>query len=248
MNGHAIITGASSGIGAALARELAGRGLAVGLIARREAPLQALVEQVRAAGGEAAWATADVTRCHEIRAAVEQLQARNGPCTLLVANAGISARTPAYRLDVEQWRSILRVNVEGALNTVDAVLPGMLERGAGHLVVLSSLSAYRGLPRVGPYCASKAAVSALWESMRLDLAPRGLRFTTVHPGYIATPLTEGVKGLMFLMSAERAARIIAQGVLAGRSEVNFPWQMVLLLGLLRRLPNFLYDRLIRRFA
>lgn len=243
----AIVTGASVGIGAALAEELARRGWAVGLVARRGELLEALAAKITAAGGRAAWAIADVTDREAVGAAVRSIEAALGPTDLLVANAGTGIPVSAKKVPVDQWMSVLRLNVDGVIYSVAAVLPGMLERQAGHLAVVSSIAGYRGLPRSGAYSASKAAITNFFEALRLELRTSNIAVTAIHPGFVATPLTSKNKFPMpFIMPAERAARIIADGLERRRSDVTFPWQMRWLMGLVRRLPNWLYDQVMRR--
>lgn len=243
----AIVTGASSGIGAALAKELARRGWKVGLVARRAELLDALAAEIRAAGGEAAAAAADVTDRAATDAAIRSIESALGPCDLLVANAGTGAPTPAHKLPVDTILSIMRLNYDGVVHAAAAVLPGMLERGRGRLAVVSSVAATRGLPGTGAYSASKAAISTLWESMRIDLRSRGVACTTIHPGFIDTPLTRKNRFEMpWIMPVERAARICADGLEAGLADITFPWQMRWLSRLMRRLPNWLWDRIAPR--
>lgn len=243
-----IITGASTGIGASLARELARRGHAVGLVARRRELLDALAAEIVAAGGKAAVAAADVTDKDSIGPALARLQVELGPCDLLVANAGIGDPSHAKKVPVEVTERVLQLNVFGVLYAAGAVLPGMLERGSGHLAVVSSVASARGLPGSGAYSASKAAVSTLFESWRVDLRPHGIAVTAIHPGFIRTPLTDKNRFPMpFLMESDLAARIIADGLQKRRSDITFPWQMALVMVLLRRLPNCLYDRIMASF-
>lgn len=243
----AIVTGASSGIGAALAKELARRGWKVGLVARRAELLDTLVAEIRSAGGEAASTTADVTDRAATATAVQGLEAALGPCDLLVANAGTGAPTPAHKLDVDTVLSIMRLNYDGVVHAVAAVLPGMLDRKRGRLAVVSSVAATRGLPGSGAYSASKAAISTLWESMRVDLRNKGVACTSIHPGFIDTPLTKKNRFKMpWLMPVEHAARICADGLEAGAVDITFPWQMRWLSRLMRRLPNWLWDRIAPR--
>ena len=243
----AIVTGASSGIGAALARELARRGWKVGLVARRAALLEALAAEIRALGGEAAFADADVTDRAATEAAVRALEAALGPCDLLVANAGTGAPTPAHAMPVDTILAIMRLNYDGVVHAAAAVLPGMLERRRGRLAVVSSVAATRGLPGTGAYSASKAAISTLWEAMRVDLRDRGVACTAIHPGFVDTPLTRKNRFAMpWILPAERAARICADGLEAGRTDITFPWQMLWLSRLMRRLPNWLWDRVAPR--
>lgn len=240
-----VITGASTGIGAALARELARRGHAVGLIARRAELLEAEVAAIRAAGGKASWATADVTDASLTAAALDKLIGELGPIDLLVANAGIGIPSPSHKAPLESWTKMFRLNVEGVLNSIAPVIPPMVARKAGHLAVVSSVAGFRGLPGFGAYSASKSAVTTLFESLRNDLRPYGITCTAIHPGFITTPLTAKNKFPMpFLLSAEAAAKIIADGLEKRRTVITFPWQMKLLMGFVRSLPNFVFDAVI----
>ncbi len=242
----ALVTGASTGIGAALARELARRGYAVGLVARRGELLETLAQELVTGGGRAAWASADVTDRESTEAAVTQIAGTLGPIDLLVANAGGSEPSPAQKVPVDAAIRVMQLNYFGVLHAVGAVLPTMLARGAGHLAVVSSVASFRGMPTHGAYCASKAAVSTLFESFRIDLAGSGIAVTTIHPGFVATPLTEKNRHPMpFLMSAERAARIIADGLARRRTDVTFPWQLRVLMGwMLRWTPAWIWDRVV----
>lgn len=240
-----LITGASVGIGAALARELARRGHAVGLVARRAELLEALCAEIVAAGGKAAWAAADVTDRAQVEEAAARITAALGPIDLLVANAGTGVAVKAASAPVDAWMQVFRLNLDGVVYSVGAVLPGMVARNGGHLAVVSSIAGYRGLPGNGAYSASKAAVTTFFEALRVDLKSHGIAVSTIHPGFIKTPLTDKNRFPMpFLMPAERAATLIADGLAARRSEINFPWQMVWLLKLARLLPNWVYDGIV----
>ncbi len=242
-----IITGASTGIGAALAVEYGRRGWGVGLVARRAELLVDVAAQVRTAGGRAAHAAADVTDRGALGAAVAQLEAELGPCDLLVANAGIGGPTPAHKVPIEAIEQILDLNVRGVLYAIGAVLPGMVVRKSGHIAAVSSVAGFRGLPGTGAYSASKACVTTLLESFRIDLKRRGVAVTSINPGFIETPLTAVNKFPMpFLMKADRAARLIADGLQRCPAELTFPWQMKVLMHLARLLPNWLYDAIILR--
>ena len=239
---HVLITGASSGIGATLAVELARRGARVGLIARREELLTEVCEAVKAVGGQAAVAAADVVDAEALANAAKALEAELGPCYGLVANAGVGRPTARGQLDVERDGTTISVNVNGVIHAVAAVQAGMMERGEGFLSVVSSVAATRGLPGSGAYCASKAAVSTLFESMRLDLRGSGVDVIAIHPGFVTTPMTDKNKFRMpFLMGPERAATIIANALQRGQARLTFPWQMAIVVWLMRRTPNFLWD-------
>ena len=178
----AIVTGASSGIGRALALRLGADGYRVGLIARRRDELEARPRAIAAAGGTAAAAVADVGDRAALRAAVAEVESRLGPVDVMVANAGFGVPTrldPLNTADVEQT---FRVNVLGVIYSIEAVLPGMLARGRGHLLAISSLAAFKGLPGESAYCASKAAVNAYMEGLRIALRTAGRRRDDGLPG------------------------------------------------------------------
>lgn len=241
--GLAIITGGSTGIGAAMARELHARGWSLGLIARRAEPLEALASEL---GERVAWRVADVCEAQALSEACAELQEELGPCELMLANAGVGNPTKVSQLDAGEVARIMRINFEGVVNAVAAVLPGMLERGRGQLAATSSYAGWVGLPSVAAYSASKAAVTSFMESLRVKLRRSGIAVTTLHPGYVRTGLTAQNRFTMpFLMDAEPFADKAVRGLLARRREVNVPWQMAVVLGLLRRLPRWLYDRLGR---
>jgi short-subunit dehydrogenase len=249
MNGHVLITGASSGIGRALALEFARQGHPVGLVARRAEALESLAKEVRSAGGSAELATADVGDETALTAAVASLEASLGPVEILVANAGISRKVTASRLHLADLALVMDVNYLGAIRAAAAVLPGMLERGRGQLVVVSSVAAFRGLPGSGAYSASKAAISNFWEALRGEVRDAGIACTTVHPGYIDTPMTRKNKYPMpFLMDVDVAARKMVRGIQARKAQVNLPWQMIAFMTLVRYLPDWLYDRIMGGFT
>ncbi len=238
----AFITGASSGIGRGLALELARRGAAVGLLARREDLLREVAEEIEAHGGKAIALPADVTDAGAVRAAVGALRNEFGPIDLLIANAGVGATIAADKLEPEGVSKVFSVNVIGVVNSVTAVIPQMIERGSGQLAVISSLAAYRGLPKSAAYCASKAAVSALFESLRLDLQPQGINVTIIHPGFIKTSLTAGREAkLPFLLEVDDAANKIIRAIEKRKKSYAFPWQLATLVRAGMVMPIFLYD-------
>jgi short-subunit dehydrogenase len=209
-----LITGASSGIGRALAVELGRRGARLGLVARREGELlqtaEAVIEAAAGAGGVRPWVLpADVRDAAQMQKAAESLRAACGRVDVLVANAGMTSTTGATHLRAAEAGDVITVNVIGVVNSVAAVLPVMLEQKSGHLVAISSLAAYRGMPKSGAYSASKAAVSTFFESLRLDLRRSNIDVTVIHPGFIRTPLTAGRKmKLPYLLEVDDAARRI----------------------------------------
>jgi short-subunit dehydrogenase len=247
-NQIAVITGASSGIGSALATALAREGCKVGLVARRRDKLEALAEAIHAAGGTAALAPADVGDRLQTVAAIRQLAARLGPVDLLIANAGVGAPTTLQPLNVEAQEKMFRVNVLGVIYALEAVLPDMLERGRGHVAAVSSLGAYKGLPGESGYTASKAAVNTFMEGLRIQLRAHNIAVTTICPGFVATPMTAVNQFKMpFLLTADEAARRIV-GALRRRKKVyNFPWQMALLMKLTAWLPDWVIARSMQKY-
>lgn len=241
-----MITGASAGIGRGLAMELAQRGAKVGLVARRVEVIDEAVREIEAAGGKALALPADVQSEESIRAAADKLRTDLGPVDVLIANAGIGPSRDAANFNAAEVADVMNVNVVGASNSVAAVIPEMLTRGSGQLVVISSLSAYRGLPKSAAYCASKAAVSAFFESLRLDLEPRGIDVTIIHPGFIKTALTSGrTAKLPYLMELDDAVAKMARAIEKRRKRYSFPWQLATIVRVGMVMPIWMYDRFSR---
>jgi Short-chain dehydrogenases of various substrate specificities len=246
---NAFITGGSSGIGFELGRELAKRGYRVALSGRRAELLEANVESIRRAGGEAIAVPADVTDHAAVKAAVARVAGAWGAIDLAVANAGVGIPTRATRLRIEDAEITMRVNFFGMLYLFDAVIPAMIERRSGRFVGIASLAGLRGLPNSSMYSASKAAMQTFLEASRIELAPTGVGVTTVNPGFVATPMTEKNKFPMpFLQKADRAARIIADGIERGKREIEFPRRLALVVRAGRLLPNAIYDRVTSPYS
>lgn len=239
------ITGASSGIGEALAVEFASRGATLGLLARREDQLSQLAAKCRSVGGEAIVLAADVTDAEAVAAAAKTLRTKFGHIDLLIANAGIGGNNEeTRRLQPDAVKKVIDINLIGAVNSVHAVLPQMLERGRGHLVAISSLAGFRGLPRSAAYCASKAGMTAFFESVRLDVQHRGVEVTIIQPGFIKTPLTSGREASMpYLMELEDSIPKFMAAIEKRKRFAAFPWQLATLVRAARVFPAWLYDRI-----
>ena len=239
-----LITGASSGIGAALTRELSRRGHALGLVARRAEMLDALVAELKT---PAVALPCDVTDSAAVRAAVAKGEAAlGGGFDLAVANAGVGISFPVTKFNLVDAELMVRVNVIGMMVLFDAVVPKMIERRSGHFAGVASLAGLRGLPTSSVYSATKAAMQAFLEATRVELAPLGVAVTTINPGFVVSPMTEKNKFKMpFLMTAERAARIIADGLERRARVVQFPKPMSMLMRFARAMPNAVYDRALR---
>ena len=233
-----VITGASSGIGEALARHYAGPETVLGLVARRP---------IATAGfpGTAVAYQADVADGAAMKRVAEDFIGRFGAPDLVVANAGIGYGTLVQELeDLDKLRRILDVNVCGLAATLAAFAPAMRKAGKGTLAGIASVAGFRGIPGNGAYCASKSGAITLLESLRVELRGSGVSVACVCPGYIDTPMTRVNKFHMpFLLSADAAAAKIADVVAARRRLVVIPWQMAAVSVLLRLLPGFLFDRL-----
>lgn len=245
----AIITGASSGIGHALGRELARQGARVGLLARRRENLEQLAHTITAAGGTVAYAAADVTDRAGTKAAIGQLRQQLGPVDLLIANAGLGKPTYLDQSNVEEVEEMFRVNVFGVIYALEAVLPEMLERRRGQVAAVSSLGSYKGLPGESGYCATKAAVNCYMEGLRIQLRPYGIAATTICPGFIKTPMTEAHKFAMpFLLEADEAARRIVHALERRAKVFNFPWPMTWLMKLTQWLPDGVVLRRLGKYV
>ncbi|HEX2198906.1 MAG TPA: SDR family oxidoreductase [Burkholderiales bacterium] len=231
-----VITGASSGIGEALARHYAAEGAELGLISRRPPPGDL--------PGRVTHYPADVTNA----SALARIAGDFGRADLVVANAGVGAGTRGEDLaDVDKLRRVLEVNVAGLAATLAAFAPAMREAGRGTLAGIASVAGFRGLASNGAYCASKAAAIAWMESLRTELHGSGVAVVCVCPGYIDTPMTRVNRFRMpFLLPADEAARRIARVIAARRRLAVIPWQMAAASLVLRAMPGWLYDRLAAR--
>lgn len=247
--GRVLITGASSGIGRALALELARRGHDIAAGARRTDRLQELAGEIESLGRRALPLEMDVQDPTTVEAAVTAVTDAWGGVDIAIANAGISIRSTMRRLELDDARAMSRTNFEGVLNLYVATVPAMIERGSGHFVAISSISSFRGIPGLAVYSATKAAVRALMEAARVELASTGVRVTTVNPGFVETEMTnDSPMPMPFLVRAEPAARTIADAIESGKKELNFPLPMTLFMRLVRMLPIGLYDRLTAPFT
>jgi len=239
------ITGASSGVGAALAAHYAAEGASLGLVARHGPALDALGAKLPATS---ALYPADVADFAAMRAAADDFVARHGVPDIVIANAGISVGTLGEATeDLPAVERVLRTNVLGLAATLAPFVVPMRERGSGILAGIASVAGFRGLPGAGAYSASKAAAINWLESLRVELAGSGVAVVTVCPGYIDTPMTRVNRYRMpFPLGADDAARRIARAIEARRSFVVVPWQMSLVGHAMRLLPNALYDALAAR--
>lgn len=235
-NKSVLITGASSGIGAYLARELVHRGARVGLLARREDKLRQLAEELRQAAGQAAWACADVVDQAALEGALEFLDSELGGTDVVVANAGYGIPEVPKRFQAGASMALYDVNLFGMLRLIDWALPRFLDAGSGHIVGVASAASFLGIPMHPSYCGSKAAMRIHLQSLRTTLKRHRIAVTTICPGFVKSELTDKAKFPMpFIWETDRAARYIASAIEKRRGEVIFPWQLRLAKVLLLRL-------------
>jgi len=235
-----LITGGASGIGRELALLLTQEGARIGAIDLNGPMLESLAEVLPSC----AVACSDVTDRDSLRKGVQQIRQKLGAIDILIASAGVGFETSAVNFIAEDFERLLKVNLIGVANSVGAVLPEMLQRRRGHIVGISSLASYRGLPMMLAYCASKSGVNALMDGLRAELKPHGIHVTTVCPGWVHTPMTADVavpKDEM--MTVTYAATQIIRAIRQQRRFFAFPSNMVWQLRLLTWLPFGLGDRL-----
>lgn len=239
-----VITGASSGIGEALALAYAAPGVALGLTGRDAARLQSVAEQCRARGAQVLAGVVDAADRVAMAGWFTAFDAAH-PVDLVIANAGISAGTGMEGETEAQARRIFAVNLDGVLNTVYPAIAAMRGRRRGQIALMSSLAGFRGLPGAPAYCAGKAAVRVLGESLRGELAGQGIRVSVICPGWVKSRMTaDNPFPMPFLMEADAAAAVIRRDLARDKGRIAFPWPMVAAVWLLSVLPAGLADRLV----
>lgn len=241
-----LITGASSGIGAALAESFAADGVRLVLGGRSNERLATVAQACRARGAAVEATAVDVVERAAVAEWIVDADKRQ-PLDLVVANAGVSGGTLKGTESEDQARRIFAINIDGVLNTVFPVLPLMLARKSGQIGIMASLAAYRGFPGAPAYGASKAAVRVWGEALRGDLAPLGVGVSVIMPGFIKTAMTDANHFPMpFLMPADRAATIVRRGLERNSARIAFPWQTAFLAWLIGALSPAVVDPLLMR--
>ncbi len=237
--GMVLLTGAAQGIGRATARVLGERGYRLGLIDRSKVALDELADELRGRGTKVDTRVADVRDARALNDAV----AAFGPIDVAVTCAGVGKVTSVLDLDLEALRQMLEVNVLGVATTIAAVLPGMFERKTGHIVGISSIAGFRGMPWMPGYSASKAAVTTYLEALRPALKLRGVRVTTVFPGFVRTGMTieTPFRRPVPMLEPEQAALYLVRAIEKKPRDYVFPLSARLGMGLLRRLPTWGFD-------
>lgn len=240
----ALIVGASRGIGAALARELAARGYRLGLLARNREQLAQLAGELHARHGvQVEIETLDVSEQAAVAPALQRVLSALGRVDLVIANAGVTGVRKAGDGHLEKDRRIIETNLMGAIAVIDTAVAWFRQHGGGHVAAISSISAYRGIPGSGAYSASKAALTNYLEALRMELADKNIAVTVVHPGFVKTDIAPNMEKYPFAAEPEKVAREIADGLQRRRRNLivpALPWRV--LLPALRLLP----DRVLRK--
>ncbi len=244
-DGVAWVVGASSGIGKAIALELARRGWTVAISARREAELAKVAAEAGDTRGRVIAHVADVTDAEGLAACHARIEQAHGPIALAIFNAGIAPYVRAPKLDLAAVRQVFDVNTIAVYSGMAAVLPAMAQRGKGQIAVTGSIAGYGGLPKAAAYGATKAAIIHLCEALKFDCDNLGIKLQLISPGFIKTPLTEENDFPMpFLMSEEKAGRRCVDGFGRNSFEIVFPRRLAYILKLVNLLPYWLYFPLV----
>lgn len=245
MSRVAWVTGAGKGLGRSVVKSLLARGWTIAVSARNERDLLTLAEE--AAGGSVIPFPLDVTNEQAVIDTAAAIEERIGPLDLVILNAGTHQPLNAREFAVKPFRTLVETNIMGVVHGLAAVLPRMIARRGGHIVVVSSVAGYRGLPTASAYGATKAALTNMCEALKPQLDRDGVRITVVSPGFIRTPLTDKNPFKMpFLMEPDAAAERLVRGLDSGRFEITFPRRFTWLLKVLRCLPYALYFPLVRK--
>jgi short-subunit dehydrogenase len=241
------ITGASSGIGKALALRMARDGWRVAITARSASTLAEVAAEARSLDGSLLPCPADVTDRAGMADILRRIEGELGPVNLAVLNAGSHREVAAASFDADDFRALMELNFLGAVNGIEALLPGMLARGSGRIAIVASVAGYTGLPTAAAYGASKAALINMAEALQPELAAAGVALQIVNPGFVRTPLTDRNSFPMpFLMEPDDAADAFWRGLQSDRFEIVFPRRLAWLLKALKLLPYPLYFAITRR--
>ncbi len=241
-----LITGASSGIGEAVAKKFAEEGALLALTARRKDIIDRIAQQLEVKTRVASY-KCDVTNTEEVRNVYRQIKIDFGKIDIAFLNSGVSFRSSVKEFSSEKAKQTFDTNVLGLINFVEVILPDFMSERNGVIVGVSSLADSRGFPKSGFYCASKAAASIFLESLRIELKPYNVKVITVRPGFVKTPMTDKNEFFMpFLMEPEKAAEIIVNGIKKEKRIIQFPLPISLAVRILRIIPDSLFEYLAGR--
>ena len=244
-----VITGASSGIGRDLAVLLASYGSRVALVARRAAMLEEVKNECEREGGEALVFVGDVTDAAAMAHVCDEVFSKWGFADIVIANAGVGGLNPADNFSLDVHRKVVEINCIGIANTLMPFVQSMVERRAGRLVGVSSLAAFRGLPNAASYSSTKSMQMVFLESLRVDLRKHGIAVSSIHPGFVESPMTEHDEFPMpFMMKTRASSLLIAKAIMKRKALYMYPWQMRVVTFFNKRLPRCIYDRLVPRVS
>jgi short-subunit dehydrogenase len=244
-----LITGASKGIGRQLALDYGKAGASLWLLARSQSTLESLVEEINVLGGKGHFLVCDATQENELIAAFEIAQSSSGGFDLVIANAGWGGKMsyPSEN-NLHVLNQVIDLNFRAATQTLEYFAKYMVEAGHGHLVGVSSIAGFRGLPGSAPYSATKAALTTYLESLRFSVQRSGVRVTDIRPGFVRTPMTDkNTIPMPFLLEVEVASKKIQKAIQHERKRFTFPWQMAVFVHIVKAFPDFLYDWLVGLF-
>ena len=240
------VTGASKGLGKSITQELLKDGWSVAITSRNLIELEAVAEEFANFGGEVRAYPLDIADNEEVKRTVNIIERDLGQINLAILNAGTYIRFGADEFSIDLFNKQININLLGTVNCIVAVLNNFKVRKSGHIAVVSSLSAYRGLPYASAYGASKAALSNICESLKPELDNLNIGLSLVHPGFVRTPLTSKNDFHMpFIIDSEVAAKEIVKGIYSKKFEISFPFRFVIIMKLLRILPYWLYFKITK---
>ncbi len=235
------ITGASSGIGYCLAVELAQKGYSLALAARRLELIEDLSEKIRQQGGESIAIACDVSEQAQVKNAIAETIGIYGRIDMAILSAGISKRTDPLNFKAEKFEELLKTNTLGVAYCLEELIAQMRHRKGGIIAAISSIAGDRGIPGSAGYSATKAALSTLFDGIRVDLGKIGIKLVTIEPGFVQTPMTEGFGQMPYLVQADEAARLILRRIERGDRVIRFPLVPSIFMKLVRMLPVGLFD-------
>ncbi len=241
------LTGASSGIGYALAKKIAGEKCSIALAARRKDILDNLADKLKDTGSKIITFSCDVTDKENVRNTINEIESTLGSIDLAILNSGASSRSPADNFNSNDAKKIFDVNVIGLVNCIECLLPYFTKRKRGIIAAVSSLADGRGFPKSGLYCGSKAAATLILESLRIELRKYNIKVLTIKPGFVKTPMTAKNDFKMpFLMDVDKAAEIIIKGIKKEKRIIQFPLPTAVGAKILRILPDRIFDFIAER--
>ncbi len=248
-NKSVIISGASSGIGRAVALQLSKFSNRLWLVGRNQEALEEVAELVRKNGSVCEWSVTDVQDPVAVEESFQLFKEKFHSCDMLFLSAGFAELTNVEKLNFQFARAMMETNYFGCLHWIMAALPEMQNRNQGIIAAVSALASYRGLPQGAFYGASKAALSNCLESLRIDLQRQGVQVSTILPAFVDTPMARKFDYAMpNVWSAEKAAKYIVKQIEKGKGEIAFPWSLQFLMKCVRALPEFIFDPLFTKIS